>query len=189
MKNAGAASGGRRTGSDGFTLVEVVITMVLMLITISASLSLMSWIHQATGFSGRLSAACALAQEQLEELINQGYDDAVGGSDTVGLYSRSWTVTENTDIGSSMSGNRIVAVTVSWPTPRGDTREMRVQSVISPDRMTSNLGLATAVASAGGGGASPADPDIGGSDPDDGEEDDSPGNSGSAPGQTKDKTK
>lgn len=120
---------------SGFTLIEVVIAALMMTILVTGTMGLHLWVMQATAYSQRYSTAAALAQAQMEQLIEDGFENATSGSDVQGLYQRVWQVSDLTLPGAGTSTERILAVTVIWPDTRGRTRRMRLQSLVSADTM------------------------------------------------------
>ncbi len=99
--------------SDGFTLIEVLIAIVILSISLLALAALMATTTQNTSFGGHITEATTLAQDRLEELRVTQWANIVTGTDTrtMGIsgivYTRNWNVVP--------SGNlRTITITISW---------------------------------------------------------------------------
>ena len=109
----------------GFTLIEVMIAVVILMFGLLVVGSMQISAIRGNYMSGNTSMAISLAGEKMEELINKDYSKAdltagnhgpeailktgTGVEGTGGLYSRSWTVTNETS-----PTRKSVVVTVSW---------------------------------------------------------------------------
>ena len=107
----------------GFTLIEVLIALLVLMVGMAGILSLQLTSMKATAFSRHATEASSLAEDKVEELrtvplssarFASGSDqvDSRGVADAAGLYTRTWTITAGTD-------NTIVNVSVAW-TERGN---------------------------------------------------------------------
>ncbi|MDP2644853.1 MAG: prepilin-type N-terminal cleavage/methylation domain-containing protein [Desulfobacterales bacterium] len=99
----------------GFTLLEVLITMVILAVALLGMATLTGSIINQNQYAGQVSAATALAQDKIEELKNLSYSSLTSSSDTDTIYTRTWTVTVDTPT----SGMSSIAVTVSWNRKNG----------------------------------------------------------------------
>lgn len=108
----------RRRGEEGFTLIEVLIALLVLMVGMAGVLSLQLTSMKATGFSRHATEASSLAEDKVEDLrtvpVNSarfasGRDqvDARGVADPDGLYIRTWTITPQTD-------TTIITVAVAW---------------------------------------------------------------------------
>ena len=106
----------RRGQQGGFTVVEVLIALLVLLIGMAGMLSLQLTALKATGFSRHATEATVLAEDRLEYLRTAPVASLTSGSDQVdaagvlvdtGLYTRTWTVTPGTD-------TTTVTVEVAW---------------------------------------------------------------------------
>lgn len=103
-------------GQSGFTMIEMMIAMTLLLGGIAGILTIQFSGYRATAHSRHATEATMLAEHKLESLLinpiaslTDGSDrvDARGLQDEKGLYTRQWSATADAD-GTS------VTVTVSW---------------------------------------------------------------------------
>ncbi len=97
---------------NGFSLIEVLISLVILAISLLALAGLMTTTTRNNAFGGNMTEAATLAQDRMEELIVTDWNNIVDGNDTVlirGLnYDRVWTVA------SPNINERRVTVTVNW---------------------------------------------------------------------------
>src|SRR5690349_24157185 len=100
----------------GFTVVEVLIALLVLLIGMAGMLSLQLTAMKATGFSRHASEATVLVEDRLESLrtapeasLTDGSDqvNAGGDVDATGLFARTWTITPGAD-------TTTVTVSVTW---------------------------------------------------------------------------
>ena len=105
-----------RRGERGFTVVEVLIAMLVLVIGFAGILSLQLTAMRATSFSRHATEASVLAEDKMEELrtipvatLANGNDtvDARGVPDALGLFTRAWTITTG-------GATTAVTVAVSW---------------------------------------------------------------------------
>ena len=114
----------QRSGEEGgFTLIEVLIALLVLLVGMAGILSLQLTSMKATSFSRHATEASSLAEDKVEDLRTVALDsvrfangtdqvDARGVADADGPYIRAWTISPGAD-------TTIVNVSVSW-TERGD---------------------------------------------------------------------
>lgn len=116
---------GRQRGQGGFTLIEVMIAMLLLLIGVAGVLSLQMVSVRATSFSRHATEATIVAEDKMEELMTMGTTSPlfIDGTDDVDEmsrtdgndeYTREWVlIVDPADVDIT-----IVNVIVSW-TERG----------------------------------------------------------------------
>ena len=107
----------------GFTLLEVLVAILIFGFASVASLNLMSWSVRANGFSLHITEAMNAAQDKMEDLLLQGQAGFAPGSDTVGIYQRSWR-----DNYQGIAA--AVSVDVSWVDSDGDTHSVNVNNIL-----------------------------------------------------------
>jgi prepilin-type N-terminal cleavage/methylation domain-containing protein len=105
-----------RRGQDGFTVLEVMIALTILLIGIAGLLSMQLASIRATAFSRHATEASTLAEDKMEALRTVPTTSLVGGNDQVdargvldsaGLFKRVWTVTGS-------GTDNIVSIDVTW---------------------------------------------------------------------------
>jgi len=107
-----------RTGERGFTIIEVLIALLVLMVGMAGVLSLQLTSMKATGFSRHATEASILCEDKMEDLrtiplnsvrfvTDRDQVDARGVPDVEGLYERVWRVTPGTD-------NTTISVEVSW---------------------------------------------------------------------------
>ena len=105
-----------RGQQGGYTVVEVLIALLVLLIGMAGLLSLQLTAMKATGFSRHATEATVLGEDKLEDLRTAPVDSLTSGTDQVdaggtatdtGLYTRTWTVTPGAD-------TTTVTVEVAW---------------------------------------------------------------------------
>ena len=117
---AGAAKDGER----GFTLIEVLIALLVLMVGMAGILSLQLTSMKATSFSRHATEASSLVEDKVEDLRTvsltsarfvSGTDqiDARGVADANGLYTRTWTITPGTE-------TTVISVSVTWTERGGD---------------------------------------------------------------------
>jgi len=109
---------------SGFTLLEVLIAISILTVGLLGVAQMQIMGIKGNYFSGNTTAALSLAEEKMEDLLGKSYTDAELASgnnpdannpidetgQAGGIYSRMWTVTDNTPI----IDTKEVTVSVSW---------------------------------------------------------------------------
>ncbi|MGA3084480.1 MAG: prepilin-type N-terminal cleavage/methylation domain-containing protein [Thermodesulfobacteriota bacterium] len=113
-----------RREEQGYTMVEVLIGMALLLIGLLAVAQMQIMTMITNSKANQRTTAITLAQDQMELLRTRPYAniDTPPLSDTSGIYSRSWTVADNTPA----NNMKTVTVTVSW-----NGKQVQLQSIIA----------------------------------------------------------
>jgi prepilin-type N-terminal cleavage/methylation domain-containing protein len=108
-----------KTKQQGFTLIEVMISILLASLLVIGAVALFRIETRASAFSRRETEAVVLAQDKLEELRTIAQPTGAGtGADagtinefgvvvTGGMYTRTWTIAQSNDVYD-------IVVTVSW---------------------------------------------------------------------------
>ncbi len=78
---------------QGFTIVEVVVAIVLLAVGILGLVTTAALVTRMMGRGTRASKAAVLAQQRIEILRATPCASLAGGADTVGAFTRQWTVT------------------------------------------------------------------------------------------------
>ncbi len=103
-------------GPDGFSLIESMLAIVLMVIALMGLAPLLTSAITGDAASRAGTAAATLAEAKVEQLKSVGYADEVDGNDSSTVdgaaYNRAWVVTDV--IAGAL---RKVEVTVTWGSP------------------------------------------------------------------------
>ena len=107
----------KKHGEQGFSLVEVLITLFLFAVGVLAVALLLDMSIQKNASARLMSEATEIAQYQMEKLMSASYRDAEldassspYGPSTIGKHSVSWSVQEDIP----MSGMKTISLTVAW---------------------------------------------------------------------------
>jgi type IV pilus assembly protein PilV len=101
--------------ADGFTLIEIMITLVILSIGLMALSGLQVNAIKGNAFSKRLTTAVSIGQEKLEQIKNTSYANVQSESSTQinkanMNFTRQVLVTNNTN----PANTKTVKVTVTW---------------------------------------------------------------------------
>lgn len=104
---------------NGFSLIEVLISLVILAISLLALAGLMTTTTKNNAFGGNMTEAATLAQDKLEELMVTNWFDIESGNDIRvirGLnYNRTWTVALGPNSPTPPNDNdKRITVTVNW---------------------------------------------------------------------------
>ena len=104
---------GKMRKTEGFTLLEILVTIVIFSLGVLALAATQVLNVRGTGFNKDAGIATSLAQKQLENLKNTAFDSITTNAAgvTQGNMNVSWNVTS---YGSTPNRYKDVAVTVSW---------------------------------------------------------------------------
>lgn len=113
--------------SSGFSLIEVLISLVILAISLLALAGLMTTTTKNNAFGGRLTEAATLAQDKLEELRAMSWGSVSNSSDSVtsstGItYARRWEINDTGAL-------KEIEITISWNDPT--RRSLSFRSVLS----------------------------------------------------------
>jgi prepilin-type N-terminal cleavage/methylation domain-containing protein len=106
--------GRRKIGTRGFSLIETLISIVILSVSLLAMASLMTMTTRNNASGVQVTEAINLAQDKIEELSVTPSGNLLPGTDqkkgfTGVNYSRNWTVLPN-----AIGNLRAVTVTVNW---------------------------------------------------------------------------
>jgi len=114
----------RRSAEAGFTLIELMVTLVLISIGILALSGVQTRSSSDVYDTGRHERALALAQEQIEVARAAGYALAASTAGTSGGFA--WA----TQVDTVSADMKQVAVTVTW-NDRTRVRNLQLQTLLS----------------------------------------------------------
>jgi type II secretion system protein I len=100
--------------SAGFTLLEILIALIIFSIGLLALTSLTVTATRTGSYGGRMTEAVTFAQDKLEELKTNSWDNIVSGADqktgpTGVNYTRNWKVLEK-----ETQNLKTVSITIDW---------------------------------------------------------------------------
>jgi len=119
--------GKKPENEGGFTLVEVMIAILLLLVGLLGVAGVAATIIQANAFSRQVTTATTLAEERMEALKNTPYASLAGGADTPAQFpgfSRTWQVIPDSPI--TDTSTVLVIVSFTW---KGQTRNVQLQTI------------------------------------------------------------
>jgi type IV pilus assembly protein PilV len=119
----------RRGGDGGFTLVEIMIALFILVVAFLGIISTTAMVIKTNSFSKTMTTAATLAKDRMEVLKNTKYDNLIAGSDTVdSTYTRTWTVANN----SPATDMKTITVSVVW-TWQGTSHNVNLASVVAAE--------------------------------------------------------
>ena len=120
----------------GFTLIEVLVTALLLTVGLLGTLGLTTGVIRGNFFSKNITSATAIAESQLEAVQNRGYVNATAtnfpaAAVTVSMgnvnFSRTTTITAD----SPSSNMKTVSVTVTWNEANNAARSVSLQTILA----------------------------------------------------------
>jgi type IV pilus assembly protein PilV len=120
----------------GFTLIEVLVTALILTTGLLGTLGLATGVIRGNFFSKNLTSATAIAQTQLEAVQNRGYVNATtanfpGAAVTVTMgnvnFARTTTITND----SPSANTKMISVTVSWAESSNAARSVSLQTILA----------------------------------------------------------
>lgn len=108
----------------GFTLIEVMATLLLIAVLVLGVWGLQGALARMNGFSHGLTHATAFAQDKCEELLSLSPGSVASGFDATGTFSRVWTVSAG-----PVPGTRKLDIQVLWQRSPGQTNTIRLISL------------------------------------------------------------
>jgi uncharacterized protein (TIGR02598 family) len=117
------------TTKKGFTLIEIITALAIMVIGLLSILALFPVGFHASKRAADFTKVALFAQEKLEEVKMKGFDNVDsfnGQSETEGIFSRQVTISQVT----GYDNLKEITVKVTW-TERGQTREEEFKTYIA----------------------------------------------------------
>ena len=136
IRRAKTFSRGVRAGRRGFTLIEALAAITVVIIVIPVLLEGFNLAGAIAISSRQTSDATALAQSQLEELIatQQWQAGAASGEEIIGNIPYNWVA--STDVWDNEPNVQQLTVTVSWQPCRGKRSEIALTSLVYQSQST-----------------------------------------------------
>lgn len=124
----------------GFTLIEIIVTIVLLVVALLGMTSVTTMVIKGNSFSKMMTTATTLVKDKMEDFKNMNYttlpagtatDYATAGgtvqaSATGAYYRRSWTLTANSPAANMTS----IVVTVNWP-QQSPTHNVTLNTIVA----------------------------------------------------------
>ncbi len=98
---------------EGFTLIEVIVAIAVLAFGLLALATMQTTAIRGNFFASRTTEAGSWAQNKLEELMAESYDDletCPGPESKEGGYRVTWVVNEDSPVPNS----KLITVTVKW---------------------------------------------------------------------------
>ncbi|MBL7115028.1 MAG: prepilin-type N-terminal cleavage/methylation domain-containing protein [Kiritimatiellae bacterium] len=108
--------------SAGFTLAEIMVAMFILTGAVLSGTFFFASMARSAAFTGHVAQATELAQDKLEELLEQTKGTMAAGNDTIDGFDRTWTLSNNTDFA-------VLEVTVDWNSLDGKTRSVSLDTL------------------------------------------------------------
>jgi len=137
MKKAMTTS--RLRKSKGFTLIEIMIAIFLLVVAMLGVISVTVMVIKGNSFSKTMTTATTLAADKMEELKNTAYDNlAATATDTPeSIFTRTWAVTDGPPYNPTTPYSttnkplmKTVVVTVAWNW-QGNNHDVVLRSIVS----------------------------------------------------------
>ncbi|MBW2040083.1 MAG: type IV pilus modification protein PilV [Deltaproteobacteria bacterium] len=122
----------RLKDTKGFTLLEVLITLIILSVGLLGLASMQIMAVKGNSFGQQMTVASTLAQNKLEELRKANFDSIANGNDTYSdqingvSYTRQWTVQDDTPEVDA----KTVVIAVSWEGTQAN-RSVILSTIIS----------------------------------------------------------
>lgn len=123
-------------GNRGFTLLEVLVTALILAVGLLGTLGLATGVIRGNYFSKNLTSATVIAQTQLEAAHSKGYASLTAANfpatpATISMggvnFTRTTTITNN----SPANNMRTVSVTVTWNESNNTARSVSLQTIVA----------------------------------------------------------
>jgi type IV pilus assembly protein PilV len=120
----------RTIDQNGFTLIEVLIAIVIIIIGTLGLASLTASIIHGNSFSNRITVATTLAQDRMESVKRLGYKNVstLEGTEDYGSILGYEGYKRVTSISSLTPGMKTVKVQVSW---KSDTHTVSMETILA----------------------------------------------------------
>lgn len=122
---------------QGFTLIEVLIAIFLLVIALLGLLSLTTTVIKGNAFSKMTTMATTLAKDKLEDVKNKNYDNVVSATD--------YAASSGTVSGSSSGAFYIRNCTVTPDSPAANMKSVNVQVSWMWSGTTHNVSASTII--------------------------------------------
>jgi prepilin-type N-terminal cleavage/methylation domain-containing protein len=120
----------------GFTLIEVLVTALILTTGLLGTLGLATGVIRGNFFSKNLTSATAIAQSQLEAVQNRGYLNATttffpATAVTVSMGNANFVRTTTITNDSPSANMKTILVTVTWAESNNASRSVSLQTILA----------------------------------------------------------
>ena len=120
----------------GFTLIEVLVTALILTTGLLGTLGLATGVIRGNFFSKNLTSATAIAQSQLEAVQNRGYLNATttffpASAVTVSMGNVNFVRTTTITNDSPSANMKTISVTVTWAESNNAARSVSLQTILA----------------------------------------------------------
>lgn len=120
----------------GFTLIEVLVTALVLTAGLLGTLGLATGVIRGNFFSKNITSATAIAESQLEAVQNRGYVNATttnfpAAAVTVSMGNVNFARTTTITADSPSSNMKTVSVTVTWNEANNAARSVSLQTILA----------------------------------------------------------
>jgi type IV pilus assembly protein PilV len=120
----------------GFTLIEVLVTALLLTVGLLGTLGLTTGVIRGNFFSKNITSATAIAESQLEAVQNRGYVNATttifpASPVTVSMGNVNFTRTTTITNDSPTANMKTISVTVTWAESNNAARSVSLQTILA----------------------------------------------------------
>lgn len=119
---------------QGFTLLEVLVTIVILSIGLLGIAGLTTGVIRGNHFSKNITSATAAAQTQLEAIKSRGYAEAVEANfpaDIVNMGGMSFNRTTTITADSPATNMKTASVTVNWTDSNNTARSVILETILA----------------------------------------------------------
>jgi type IV pilus assembly protein PilV len=120
----------------GFTLIEVLVTALLLTVGLLGTLGLTTGVIRGNFFSKNLTSATVIAESQLESVQNRGYVNATttnfpAAAVTLSMGNVNFTRTTTIANDSPSANMKTISVTVTWTEANNTARSVSLQTILA----------------------------------------------------------
>jgi type IV pilus modification protein PilV len=120
----------------GFTLLEVLVTIVILTIGLLGTAGLTTGVIRGNAYSKNITSATAIAQAQLDAAKSYGYTNVTttnfpSSATTVNMSGNSFTRTTTITNDSPASNMKTIAVQVAWNESGGTSRTITLSTIMA----------------------------------------------------------
>jgi len=121
---------------SGFTLIEILITMLILEIGLLGTAALTTGIIRGNYFAKNITTATAIAETQLESVQREGYDNATttkfpSSAQTVSMGGVNFSRTTNITDDSPAANMKTITVAVNWNEANNVARSVTLQTILA----------------------------------------------------------